>query len=127
MFQKFQISSLKIVINLIYPGHAVVGWDHSRLHKDEGCKQGRAALLGPLSVTSLTNLLTSNDVREVFTEAAAAPVFDNPRMTALVTCKSCKNKEIPSIKEYFKNDCVSEGLETMIVKMSGKFQMPEKS
>ena len=78
MFQKFQISSLKIVINLIYPGHAVVGWDHSRLHQDEGCEQGRAALLGPLSVTSLTNLLTSNDVREVFTEAAAAPVLTTP-------------------------------------------------
>ena len=37
------------------------------------------------AITSLTNLLTSNDVSKVFTEAAAAPISDNPRMTLLVT------------------------------------------
>ena len=41
--------------------------------------------LATSAVTSLTNLLTSNDVSKVFTEAAAAPISDNPRMTPLVT------------------------------------------
>ena len=35
-------------------------------------------------ITSLTNLLTSNDISKVFTEAAGAPISDNPRITALV-------------------------------------------
>ena len=36
-------------------------------------------------ITSLTNLLASNNASEVFTEAAAAPVNENPRITTLVT------------------------------------------
>ena len=35
-------------------------------------------------ITSLANLLTNNGVSKVFTEAAAAPISDNPRRTALV-------------------------------------------